>query len=461
MERHYSRSPLLPDNDNADFSSRSEPDFITPPHRDELQGDSYDLSNDHSTASSTSSSPSSSGNSSPRPQWTVPGNFIDAHEKVGLPGIQDLDGFARAEAARVVRSHTRRRVGVLSRKQRVGHNRKPLSNRMDRDRAARRSADISADVEHDAEVSTTSLPMGGGVLSALLTLYNQQDSGSFSAASTPERLLGGVPPERPRLQASTHRHRRLEAVNEEPQRGRPLSVSNIGLPSISSSRTLSVDGQDKDRRGESHKRRSKIPLPSSVFTSSKPRQARSDAGVLGPLIASTGNLMGVGSPASGELQPDVKRPGYHLSRCVCSLIKYLRSFLTTLFRPFPLRYSQDSKAITQSDLELHTFSQTYDKTNSHPGAGTGSTIVSKPPHYKTKWTGVLKDLPPLGHVRSFGTQSAGSTPAQTPSPLEEEKLLEKKYIVDENKKDRKRKRKKVEVFVRVLQRSTLMSHSLT
>jgi hypothetical protein len=58
---------------------------------------------------------------------------------------------------------------------------------------------------------------------------------------------------------------------------------------------------------------------------------------------------------------------------------------------------------------------------------------------------VLKDLPPIGH---FGAGSNVSTPGQTPSPtLEGEKFFEANYLEGESKKERRRKRKKAEVFV--------------
>jgi hypothetical protein len=319
LQRHHSLTPPHDVRvDRSSYPSRSESDFITLPN--EQHGDSSDPSNGHSAGSSTSSSPPSSGSSSPRPQWKVPGNFIDASEKVGLPGIRDSDGYARTEAARVVRSHTRKRFGALGRKSRVRHNRKTLVDEKttrngDGDRPTRKSAD-STDIEHDAASSTNSLSMGGGVLSALLTLYNQQDSGSFSTPSIPERPLRELPPEKTWLQVPTETYRKLGTEHEELQRGRPSSVPTASFSPGSSSRGSSVDSQEGNHRGENNRARSKIPFSSSMFAGGKPRQARSDAGVLGPLIASTGNLMGVGSPASSELQPDVKRPGYHLLRFV-------------------------------------------------------------------------------------------------------------------------------------------------
>ena len=47
----------------------------------------------------------------------------------------------------------------------------------------------------------------------------------------------------------------------------------------------------------------------------RPPAQRNGAGVFGALIASTGNIAGAAAPAASALAPDIKRPGYHLSRC--------------------------------------------------------------------------------------------------------------------------------------------------
>jgi hypothetical protein len=183
------------------------------------------------------------------------------------------------------------------------------TRKADREVLLSRSAD-STDVEHDAGMYTNSPSIGGGVLSALLTLYNQPDSASFSTASSSERLSRDFPPEKPWIRdPSGKRHR---TAHEGLQRGRPSSMLSAELSPESSSRGSSVDSREGHRRGAG---KSKA-LFSSIFSGGKLKQARSGAGVVGPLIAGTGNLMGVGSPVSSELQPDVKRPGYHLSRFV-------------------------------------------------------------------------------------------------------------------------------------------------
>jgi hypothetical protein len=61
-------------------------------------------------------------------------------------------------------------------------------------------------------------------------------------------------------------------------------------------------------------KRRRFDMPNVLGHISRPPEARNAGGVIGPLIASTGNLMAFATPTSGQLQPNVKRPGYKLSR---------------------------------------------------------------------------------------------------------------------------------------------------
>ncbi|KAF8226480.1 DUF1212-domain-containing protein [Tricholoma matsutake] len=163
---------------------------------------------------------------------------------------------------------------------------------------------------------------------------------------------------------------------------------------------------------------------------------RSDAGVFGPLIASTGNLIGAASPISSGLQPDVRKPGYHLSRF-------------PLYLSLSTRYTWDTK----TGAKPRPRSMASD-TTSLPGTSVNSpsspsSPILEPVSHKTKWTHVLKDLPYAGSVLSVGGRSGVGTPGLTPSPtLEGEDPFEmKKYREDDKKKEKKRKRKKAEVFI--------------
>ena len=60
--------------------------------------------------------------------------------------------------------------------------------------------------------------------------------------------------------------------------------------------------------------------------SSQPSESR----VIGSLIASTGNLAGIAAPVHSQLQPNVKRPGYRLSRLDSSRLTLFPLFVEKL-----------------------------------------------------------------------------------------------------------------------------------
>ncbi|KAF8231502.1 DUF1212-domain-containing protein [Tricholoma matsutake] len=427
LERHRSLSPPHVHN----YPPEPPSDLTTRLHS--KQENSSILLKRHSaeTPSSGTTSPSSR-DSSPRPQPRVPGNFVDVNERAGLPGKKDSDSYAQTEAARVVRSHTHKRFMGLKMRHHGGeimHRR----NKKAQDDRKENGSGVSTDTEQNAGLHNTSRSMGGGVLSALLALYNQQDSESVSALSTPERLSFELPSEEPWIEKS---NRTSRTINEGQQRGRQSSTLN-SQSTMSSSRASSVDSREShDHRGLNRKK-PKFPFPSSVLLSGgKPRQARSDAGVFGPLIASTGNLTGAASPISSGLQPDVRKPGYHLSRF-------------PLYLSLSTRYTWDTK----TGAKPRPRSMASD-TTSLPGTSVNSpsspsSPILEPVTHKTKWTHVLKDLPYAGSVLSLGGRSGVNTPGLTPPPtLEGEDPFEmKKYREDDTKKGKKRKRKKAEVFI--------------
>ena len=87
-------------------------------------------------------------------------------------------------------------------------------------------------------------------------------------------------------------------------------------------------------------RRAQAPL-SLLGLNSRPPQTRSSGGVLGPLIASTGNIAGAAAPHSSRIAPNVKRPGYHLSKYLHPFASVVRltdvSMQDTQSRKFPPR----------------------------------------------------------------------------------------------------------------------------
>jgi len=213
----------------------------------------------------TSSSAESSIPASPRlptSEINVPGEaFIEPHERAGLPASRpECRGerkFSESElhAAHVVRAHSRN----------------PFSKRFFRRRFRPTATWTKESTDTEEGASQTNPPMTharGGILAALLALYDR-DSDVASISDTQE-----LPP---RI-SPTHSLHDLASVT-----GKRLATASKALH-----------------------------LPES-----RPRRERNAAGVWGPLIASTsGTLVAAAAPTHSAIAPDVKRPGYHLSRYV-------------------------------------------------------------------------------------------------------------------------------------------------
>ena len=250
LERHRSRSasPL--------------PTVTAPPPRSRL-----------STPSSAGSSP---GPNSPKilsHETNVPGEaFIESGERAGLPMQRSEDkkgqcSDSEARAATVVRAHS---VNPFSRR---------FFRRRSRSTPARPSKNEDTDTEMAAAADTSS-PMTrahGGILAALLTLYDH-DSDTVSMSSTLRSGSGRGTPEPHSHDSPTHSFLDLASAP-----GRRLADMSKALH-----------------------------LPET-----RPPRERNAAGVWGSLITSTtGTLVGAAAPTHSSIAPDIKRPGYHLSRCV-------------------------------------------------------------------------------------------------------------------------------------------------
>lgn len=110
----------------------------------------------------------------------MPGeNWIDPNERAGLPGTSDLESFSREKAQDVVRAHTRNKKswGNWFSFGEHGHGREK-KNKKHRHDADEKSSDggHGTDIESTAFDPAPSRRMGGGVLSALLTLYDHQNA---------------------------------------------------------------------------------------------------------------------------------------------------------------------------------------------------------------------------------------------------------------------------------------------
>ncbi|KAJ7127890.1 hypothetical protein C8R44DRAFT_830322 [Mycena epipterygia] len=372
----------------------------------------YSAHNHSAATTSSEGGPSAPGS----PTHAVPGNYISPEEDAGLPGTRDVEDDSHRAASKVVRAHTRKGFfsGFGVRRQNLQKQNGPHDSTKEYARVHSRSG--SADVEQDLRSAGPMNPaLGGGVLSALLTLYNDQ-SGTGSAASTP-----GVeePPELPWIS--------LPPAAQKPAASQNTRSHLEESPLVASS-VLATDGASSsaDPIGRSHKRTgSQSSLAAKLHMG--PQKIRNGGGVVGALIASTANITGAAAPVPSQLAPNIKRPGYHLSR-----------------------YSLEDDIPTVS-------TKTGERPKSMPPVGAAappapalnwtSTVSSVADTLASKrgWTEKLRDIEQV----TFGTRSGRSTPAQTASSgSDHEEWINEKWVRDqENRKEKRRKRKKAEVYI--------------
>ncbi|EDR02469.1 uncharacterized protein LACBIDRAFT_309496 [Laccaria bicolor S238N-H82] len=212
----------------------------------------------------------------PSPTHHVPNNFIDPLEDAGLPGTKSLQNFSRRKAAKLAKVY--KHPSHLWRSITTDHSEK--DNRKGEEGWDR---DVESEASHSSD--------GGGMLSTLLSLFSEKPSKPrklHSRTSSTEQL---------RTWTSGS-----DLSDQEYFRTRPESTSEP------------VGGKFADEvRRKSHVPRPHLSLPSLGIVS-RPKAARSDGGVIGSLIASTGNIAGAAAPVASTLQPDVDKPGFRLSR---------------------------------------------------------------------------------------------------------------------------------------------------
>ncbi|KAK0494937.1 DUF1212-domain-containing protein [Armillaria luteobubalina] len=366
----------------------------------------------HPRTLSTTPTPSDTSPTTVKPNYhDVPGTFIDKHESSGLPGPVDND---YREAVNIVRAHTRPR----GRGRNLFLNLKSRKRSKSRDQSTERK---EPDAERDAAPKNPRLTgAGGGVLSALLTLYNQPE-GVLSGAATPISELPGRP--------------------WSPEAARQASESSISLASRPSS----------PKEKEFLLKRAASVSSMSSFSFGKPKP-RTGGGVLGSLIASTGNITGPAAPTSSQIQPNVKRPGYHLSRY--SLESKLptvkqhhdktdpqrRSIEMLPFRPKSENLEHipsftPSFANSPSNETLTTLTEIHHHDKTHEKMPSASSL-------KNKWSGILKDFP-------SPVKSLGRTPAQTPMTTPTTEGEDDYFTAGDrdSKERRRRKRKAREIYI--------------
>ncbi|KAJ7628480.1 hypothetical protein FB45DRAFT_794332 [Roridomyces roridus] len=372
--------------------------------------------------------------SPPHEPVIVPGNYIEPGENAGLPGPSDVDQSAHRAASKVVRAHTRK----------GGMFRMPFPKR------ARKSKDkqrVDTEKTHDPEDHSRpssgdaeaylggsgplNPALGGGVLSALLTLYNEQGPGTRSGASTP-----GIeePPELPWVTPPPSARRpypvpRTPAPVDHHQS--PLTHANIPSPPSPSPGSPESHLHDSSRSSPDYvtpPRKTKARLSLGLGTKSR------SGGALGALIASTGNISGAAAPVNSTLAPNIKRPGYHLSRYsvdegepVAPKVRERPRSLSGLPPPPP------TPGTPGSMLEATGF----------PWSGSVVSLASK-----RGWTEKLRDLESfaLSGTAHERQRSGRSTPAS--SITDRDEWFEDKLAHQAGeKRDKRRKRKKAEVYI--------------
>lgn len=135
----------------------------------------------------------------------------------------------------------------------------------------------------------------------------------------------------------------------------------------------------------------------------------------------------------------VNIPLEHLSRPQSETLTSPSFFdQATMLSPSISRDTQATISVPPTSSSFHS---------KQPSAASSSTTLA--PSYRSKWNGVIKDLPtPSFKGFPTGGRSGRSTPGTTPSHERGEWLSseEKDRLAE---KERKRKRKKAEVFVRI------------
>jgi hypothetical protein len=333
------------------------------------------------------------------------------------------DAFSDSElrAAHVVRAHSRNPFKFS----------RHFYHRRSRPTKAR-YASKGADQEKAADMTSpmTRTP-GGGILSALLALYDRDsDMVSVSDTMTETYSTGTRTPDGGQRDSRTHSLLDLASAS-----GKRLATASKALH---------------------------LPEP-------RPRRERNAAGVWGPLIASTtGALVGAAAPSHSTIAPDVKRPGYHLSRWVhyflfCTSSPNLKAFLRysldgNISRPPAAVSSQRPRSMLSEPGTQHHSTTASSSSNSHVDS---SAHGSPSPHvHHASW---MENLPKL-HWPAHAGAPHGAENAATESERVDEKgyvstdtEAEAKRDVSTWKRERKKRRRKAEIYVRFSALSLLQS----
>ncbi|EAU83585.2 pheromone-regulated membrane protein Prm10 [Coprinopsis cinerea okayama7 len=414
---HYysSRSPA--DGLGESFSDFDKDDFEEEEEGDEEDEDLDGLSSmTHLNRAPTL--PAHYASSSPPSPMPDPG-------EAGPSNKESSKWYSRKKAKRMVQLHARRMwPRATSRKSRKGHHRREGSHPLDLPTPGpshdtdieqnrhrfRYGGDVDNEDEGDEEY-------GSGILSTLLQLYGHPESDDESRFSSAFSSGASTP------------------WSEGWQ-----SDSQVNLP----------DGAETPHRfDDKSRKRPRVPrprlnLPSLGMVQRHPK-ARSGGGVFGALIATTGNLGGIAAPVHSQLQPDIHRSGYALSR-----------YTPVDENPpgFPPALTTHSRSKSENAIELQRFKPPPDhepppKFQSLPPSPPSHHHVDQPQHHEVKPDRPkVKRMPSFKSIRSIGSVSGRSTPlsflstnssvthAGSTGPSEKFERREKR-----------RKRKKAEIFI--------------
>ncbi|RDX46358.1 DUF1212-domain-containing protein [Lentinus brumalis] len=374
------------------------------------------------------------------PMHEVPGEvFIDRHETAGLPG-RDVEKYAQEQAEKVMRAHKynflrlngkHRRTPSQPKTEPRADDTQPVKKGTNAFRNFFREFTSGGDVEKSADVRTEHKERRStGVLGTLLSIY-EPTSAMQSGVTTPARSSFDesrpASPYSGSLSASSSAA--MMPPPPVPHHAKPGNVYHPGATDTSST-SLRPPNHPWTR--------------APMFGDSRPPKSKSGAGVFGPLIAGTGSIAGVGAPPAVTVAPDLKRPGYHLSRySLESNMPKAKAREKSLSRPQSSYFSSrpTSPTVTQppSPSEETISPQSPASVPVTPAATPG-----QPMRVRRGWTGSVTSLPKLDLRR----WSSAATPSTMPStPATEIGTDEYESGMDEKKKDKRRKRKKAEIWI--------------
>ncbi|KAJ7715205.1 DUF1212-domain-containing protein [Mycena metata] len=451
LERHQSLSPAPPEPRIHYFPPRRPPPIYTT-HEQRL-----------SAAPTFASESEGELSVPPSPTRVVPGNYISPHEDAGLPGTSDLEEYSRRAANKVARAHTSRKGffaslgGKRLRRQRrdkeggkgtstsTSTSTHPYARTHDRTASTDADTDVESDLRGAAPMNPAlGLGGGGGVLSALLTLYNEGgDTG------TPTTVSPRPPPDAGRPPSSSPPARRASPPH--------TSSSTPSPPNPSRPQTVDPLGRSHNaRHAGSHS--SLAAKAKFAILPASTQNRRNGAGVLGALIASTGNIAGAAAPAPSTLAPNIKRPGYHLSRYSIDEQDVVLPPVTLSAKERPkslpptpyLKPSSTASSITDRD----TLASKRGWTEKLRGLDAGGAGFAG-------WNGKSGRSTPtfgVGAGGFFGGRSGRSTPTVRTPSTDDEKEGEERWMWErererarereqEGRKEKRRKRRKAEVYI--------------